>query len=137
MFFHDFIALGTFGDFTRWNPMSWYARNYYPEVEIAPFTLGPIADSAIWGGEIDLLIRSVINGLFFAFIVRWFMRRRHQWWALSVYVYCFATCILTLKYSVFLDLSLIAKNLVVTLLLVHAVRSWKSAGPRSPVLVEA
>ena len=51
MFFNDFISIVTFGDFTRWNPMEWYARNYYPDAVVAPFTLGPIADSAIWGGR--------------------------------------------------------------------------------------
>lgn len=122
MFFNDFISLFTFGDFMRWNPMDWYARNYYPQAEVAPFTLGPIADSAIWGGEIDLLLRSLINGAFFAYIARWFSRHGDRWWGLAVYVYCCATCILTVKYSVFLDLNLIEKNLLPVLLLVQAGR---------------
>ena len=102
--------------------MSWYASNYNPSVEVPPFTLGPIADSAIWGGEVDLLVRSLVNGLFFAYIMRWFLRHRNTWWGLSVYVYCFATCILTLKYSVFLQVGLIEKNVLPTLILVQLVR---------------
>jgi hypothetical protein len=122
MFFNDFISLFTFGDFTRYYPMDWYARNYYPASEVPPFTMGPIADSAIWGGEIDLLLRSLVNGVFFASIVRWFNRYGDRWWGLTIYVYCCATCILTVKYSVFLDLSLVEKNLLPVLLLVGAAR---------------
>ena len=129
MFFNDFISLFTFGDFTRWNPMYWYARNYYPQAEVPPFTMGPIADSAIWGGEADLLLRSVINGVFFAYIVRWFLRYGDRWWGLTVYVYCCATCILTLKYSVFLHLTLIEKNLLPVLILVYAVRVLRFSRP--------
>jgi hypothetical protein len=125
MFFHDFISLFTFGDFTRWNPMFWYWRNYYPDAEVPPFTLGPIADSAMWGGEADLLVRAVLNGLFFAFLMRWFLRHKDRWWGVTIYVYCYATCILTLKYTVFLHLNLIEKNLVLTLLLVQAARVLK------------
>jgi hypothetical protein len=133
MFFNDAVSLVTFGDFSRWNPMAWYASNYYPEAEVAPFTMGPIADSAMWGGEWDLLIRGLVNGLFFAYIMRWFVRHRDEWWGLSVYVYCYATCILTLKYSVFLDLSLIEKNLLPTLLLVHVVRVTRYSARRYKV----
>lgn len=134
MFFHDFISLFTFGDFTRWNPMEWYARNYYPLAEVAPFTVGPIAESAIWGGEADLLLRSVINGLFFAYIVRWFLRYGDRWWGLTVYVYSYATCILTLKYSVFLHLTLIEKNLLPVLILVYAVRVLRFSRQNAGVL---
>jgi len=122
MFFHDLISLFTFGDFTRFNPMSWYHANYFPEADVSPFTLGPIADSALWGGEPDLLMRGLINGAFFAVIMRWFLRYGGRWWGMTVYAYCFATCILTLKYSVFLHLTLIEKNLLPVLVLVYAAR---------------
>ena len=137
MFFYDAISLVTFGDFTRWNPMNWYADNYFPTVDIPPFTMGPIADSAMWGGEPDLVIRGLINGMFFAYIMRWFIRRRQKWWGLAVYAYCYSTCILTVKYTIFLDLSLIEKNLIPALLLVQGIRSlqltWR-VGPRTTLL---
>jgi hypothetical protein len=132
MFFHDFISLVTFGDFTRFNPMAWYARNYYPDAIVPPFTLGPIAESALWGGEADLVLRSLVNGLFFALVVRWFLRHKDRWWGVAIYVYCYATCILTLKYTVFLHLNLIEKNLILTLLVVHAARSLRFTRPRLP-----
>ncbi len=123
MFFNDFISMVTFGDFTRWNPMDWYARNYYPDSVVAPFTLGPIADSAIWGGEVDLLLRGLINGAFFAYLVRWFLRHKDRWWGVTIYVYCYATCVMTLKYSIFYHLTPLLKTLLPTLLVVAVVRT--------------
>jgi hypothetical protein len=63
--------------------------------------------------------------LFFAFLMRWFLRNKDRWWGLAVYVYCYATCVLTLKYTVFLDLDLIEKNLIPTLLLAQGARVLK------------
>lgn len=125
MFFQDFLSLVTWGDLTRWNPMYWYADNYYPNSAVPPFTLGPIADSALWGGEVDLVIRGLVNGAFFAFLMRWFLRHHHRWWAVTIYVYCYATCILTLKYGVFFLLNPIVKNLLPTIVLVALVRRIK------------
>ena len=122
MFFQDAISLVTFGDFNRYNAMDWYTRNYYPDIEVSPFTLGPIADSAIWGGMWDLVLRSIVNGLFFAYIMRWFLKYRERWWGMVIYSYCYATCILTLKYSVFSDLNLILKTLLPCILIVQGLR---------------
>lgn len=122
MFFNDFITLFTFADFNRWNPQYWHARNYFPDAVVPPETMGPIAESAIWGGEIDLLLRSLINGAFFAYLVRWFISHHNKWWGAAIYVYCYATCILTLKYSIFYQLAPLFKTLLPTLLVVGAVR---------------
>lgn len=123
MLFSDLISVVTFGDFTRWNPMDWYTRNYYPDALVPPLTLGPIADSAIWGGEPDLLVRGLINGIFFAYLVRWFLRRRHTWWGVSTYVYCYAAAVLTIKYSVFYILTPLVKTVLPTLLLTGLFRN--------------
>jgi hypothetical protein len=112
MFFNDFISIFTYGDFDRWNPMGWYTRNYYPEKTVAPFTIGPIAESAIWGGEIDLFFRGLINGLFFAYLVKWYIKNKSKWAALVIYSYCYATCIMTMKYSVFYQLTPIIRNIL-------------------------
>ncbi|MFY7865818.1 hypothetical protein [Roseateles sp.] len=125
MFFNDFVSLVTFGDFMRWNPMDWYARNYYPDALVAPLTLSPIADSAIWGGELDLLFRGLVNGAFFALIVRCFVRWRTRWWSLVVYAFCYATAIMTLKYSVFYHLTPLLKTMV-PVLVVFAMIRWLS-----------
>jgi hypothetical protein len=122
MFFSDFISLVTFGDFTRWNPMEWYARNYHPDALVAPLTLSPIADSAVWGGELDLFLRGLLNGAFFAFIVRCFLRWRTRWWSLVVYVFCHATAIITLKYSVFYHLTPLLKTMLPAILVFVLIR---------------
>lgn len=117
MFFYDFISLIPFLDHTEHHPQYWYARHYYPDSVVPPQTMGVIADSAIWGGELDLLVRSLLNGAIFAFLTRWFLCRRDKWWALTIYVYCYATCIMTLKYSVLYQLTPLVRILLPTLLL--------------------
>lgn len=130
MFFNDFVSLVTFGDFTRWNPMEWYARNYFPDALVAPMTLSPIADSAIWGGELDLLFRGLVNGAFFAVIVRCFLRWRARWWSLVIYAFCHATAIITLKYSVFYHLTPLIKTLLPALLVFALIRWISRTEPR-------
>lgn len=123
MFFYDFTAMFTFGDFVQWNPQGWYASNYFPESDVAPYTLGPIANSAIWGGEIDLLFRGLVNGFFFCFMARKFVKYSSRWWAIGVYSYCYATCVLTLKYSVFYHLTPVIKTIVPCILIVAIFRT--------------
>lgn len=129
MFFSDFVSLVTFNDFTLWNPMEWYARNYYPEAVVAPMTLSPIADSAIWGGETDLFLRGLVNGAFFAAIVRCFLRFRDKWWSLLIYVFCHAASIITLKYSVFYLLTPLLKTMLPALLVFAFIRRISPAKP--------
>ena len=100
MFFWEFIAVVPFVDHISYHPQYWYARNYFPRALVPPATLGVLAESGLWGGEVDLVVRGFLNGALFAWLTRWFLRRRDRWWALTIYIYCYATCILTLKYSV-------------------------------------
>lgn len=116
MFFNDLIALVPFLDHTQWHPQYWYWRHYFPEAPVPPQTLGPIAESALWGGEWDLLARSLVNGAFFAYLVRWFLKRRQAWWAAAIYAYLYATCVMTLKYSVFYQLTPLVRILLPALL---------------------
>ena len=112
MFFSDLLAFVPFIERTEWSPQYWYARHYYPDVVVPPQTNGPIADSALWGGEWDLLLRGVFSGAVYAWLMRWFMRHRHRWWAMVVYAYCFATCVMTLKYSVLYPLTPLVRILL-------------------------
>lgn len=118
MFFYDFISPFTFNSFTEWNPIYWYANYYTPGAEVPAFTLGPIANSAIWGGEIDLFFRGLVNGIFFAYITRWFLKRRKKWWAVSIYTFLFSYSVITLKYSVFFYLTPLIKDILPTLIIV-------------------
>lgn len=118
MFFYDLISPFSFNSDTSLNPMYWYAKYYFPESIVPPFTIGPIAESAIWGGEIDLFFRGLLNGVYFAFIVKWFLRRRDKWWAIATYTFLFSYSIITLKYSVFFYLTPVFKDLLPTLVIV-------------------
>lgn len=118
MFFYDVISPFSFNSDTSLNPMYWYAKYYFPESKVPPFTIGPIAESAIWGGEIDLFFRGIINGIYFAFIVRWFIRRRKMWWGIATYAFLFSYSVITLKYSVFFYLTPVFKDLMPTLFFV-------------------
>ncbi len=129
MLFSELVAIVPFIDHERWNPQYWYARNYFPNAVVPPETIGPIAESALWGGELDLLLRGLVNGVFFAFVTRWFLRREGRWWAMSIYAYSYATCIMTLKYSVFYLTVLLAKVLIPTLLVVALLRRLVQAAP--------
>lgn len=122
MFINDVLALIPFVDHVEWNPMYWYARHYYPDATVPPQTMGPIADSAIWGGEVDLFFRGALVGLWYAMLMRWYLRRRDLWWATVIYVYLFATCVLTLKYSVFYQLGPLTRILLPGIVLVAGLR---------------
>jgi len=137
MFFYEFIAVIPFLDHTAYDPQYWYARNYFPQAVVSPPTMGVIADSAIWSGEFDLFFRSLINGALFASLTRWFLRRRDNWVAPNVYRLCYATCVMTLKYSVLYQLNPLARTLLPTLLLATFVfRLRKSGSPSKTVSAE-
>ena len=119
MFFWDLIYPFVFSSYTDWSPFYWYAKNYYPDAIVPPETLGPIAESALWGGEMDLFFRALLNGVLFAYFARWFMKRSDKWWAASIYSLCYIISILTIKYSVLHVLTYLIKSLIpVTILTV-------------------
>jgi len=132
VFFNDFISLVPLVDQSKWHPMYWYARNYFPDAVVPPLTLGPIAESALWGGEIDLLIRGFINGVLFALLMRWFAREGGKWQVMTIYCFCYSTCIMCLKYSIFYHLPPLVKIIlpvvfVVSVLAKNIQRSTKAA----------
>lgn len=125
MLINDLLAVVPFVDHGTWNPMYWYARNYFPDAIVPPATVGPIAESAVWGGEFDLAVRAALIGALYAGLMRWFLRRSTEWWALVIYSYLFATCVMTLKYSVLYQLAPLVRTLGPGLLLFW-VAIWRS-----------
>jgi len=105
VFFNDFISIVPFVGETKWSPMYWYAENYFPDAVVPPLTVGPVAMSALWGGEIGLFVQGLINGILFAFLMRWFARGGGRWQVMTIYVFCYATCIMCLKYTIFWHLA--------------------------------
>src|SRR6266446_1493944 len=118
VFFNDFISLVPLVDHTKWHPMYWYAKNYFPYAVVPPLTLGPIAMSALWGGETGLFVQGFINGILFAFLMRWFARDGGKWQVMTIYVFCYSTCIMCLKYSIFWHLAPLVKIILPLLLIV-------------------
>lgn len=122
MFFSDFVSLVMPNSFVRYSPQYWYADYYFPMAVVPPQTNGPIADSAVWGGEADLLIRSVLNGLLFAWLTNYFHGRKRDWRVACVYVFCFSTSIMTIKYSIFYHLNPIVKTVLPAIIGVSILR---------------
>lgn len=130
MFFNDFLAVLPLVDHEEWHPMYWYARHYFPDALVPPATVGPIAESAVWGGEIDLALRGVVIGALYAAVMRWFLPRRQVWWALVIYSYLFATCIMTLKYSVLYQLGPLVRIIGPGLLIFWLAKRLAGGGSR-------
>ena len=117
VFFNDFISMLPLAQ-TKWSPIYWYADNYFPQAVVPPQSMGPIALSALWGGEISLVVQGVINGISFAFLMRWFARKGARWQVMTIYVYCYSTCILCLKYSIFCQLEPLVKVILPVVVIV-------------------
>jgi hypothetical protein len=122
MFFSDVIFIIPFADHIKWHPQYWYARNYYPDAIVPPETMGPIADSALWGGELDLMFRGFVNGAFYGLLVGLLIGRKSIWWRHITYIYTFATCIMSLKYSIFYSLPLFLQNLLLALIVAGIIK---------------
>lgn len=127
MYFYEITSILLPGDYVEWNPMEWYRLNFHPDSVFPPMTLGPIADSAIWGGELDLFVHALFNGLFFAFIVKSFIRFQDKLWMVVFYLFACGSCILTIKYSVLYLLNPIVKNILPALILYYLIRLFFSS----------
>jgi hypothetical protein len=117
IYFNDFISLMPLAQ-TKWIPMYWYAENYFPNAVVPPMTMGPIAMSALWGGESFLFVEGLVNGIFFAYLMRWFARNGGNWRVATVYVFCYSSCIMCLKYSIFWHLEPLVKMMLPLILIV-------------------
>lgn len=123
MFFNDVITLFTPNSFVKYHPQYWYWENYFSDFEVPPQTNGPIADSALWGGELDLIIRALINGALFAWIANLFFSRKHDWRMAAIYAFCYSTCVMTLKYSIFYHVNPIVKTLIPCIILLWGLKT--------------
>lgn len=121
MFFYDFLAVMPFINIDEINPMVWYARNFYPNAVVPPFTLGPIAISAIYGGEIDLSVRGFILGLIIGLVSNWHSRNLKSWVVTSVYVYFYSTVVMLLKYDIFWFTSVFIKLIIPSIITIYII----------------
>lgn len=99
-----FVAIPSY-EKVQFNSQYWYAGIYFPDAVVPPQTMGPLADSGIWGGEWDLAIRGVLTGVVYGSLARWALRPLAQWYHVLLYAFLFATAILGIKYSVIYQIS--------------------------------
>lgn len=119
MLINDFLTVVPFFEHTEFNSQYWYARIFFPDAIVPPQTMGPIADSAIWGGELDLAVRGLLTGLGFGWLVRWALRSRDRLFAYVAYVFLFATSVVTLKYSLPYQISQMLRTIIPSVLLCY------------------
>ncbi|QTQ35898.1 Uncharacterized protein ToN1_17430 [Aromatoleum petrolei] len=130
--FNDFFTAVPFFEHTQFNSQYWYARNYFPDAVVPPQTMGPIADSAIWGGEGDLAVRGLVTGLGFGLLAHWALARREKFLANVAYVFLFATCVIALKYSLIYQVSQMFRTLAPALVVAYfMIRLQRAVQPES------
>jgi hypothetical protein len=112
MLINDFLSIVPFYEHTEFNSQYWYAGIFFPDAVVPPQTMGPIADSAIWGGEIDLALRGLFTGLGYGWLARWALRSRDRLFANVAYVFLFATSVIALKYSLVYQISQLLRTLI-------------------------
>ena len=105
MLINDFLTAVPLYDQIRYNSQYWYAEIYFPEAVVPPQTMGPLADSGIWGGEVDLAIRGVLTGVVYGGVARWALRPGARWHHMLLYAFLFATAVIGIKYSVIYQIS--------------------------------
>lgn len=120
MLINDFFTAVPMYDHITHNSQYWYAGIYFPEAIVPPQTMGPLADSGIWGGEGDLAVRGLLTGLGYAWIARWVMRHNAPWHRMLIYTFLFATVVFGLKYSLVYQASLMARIFLPVLFLYWA-----------------
>ena len=127
MLINDFFTIVPFYEHTEFNSQYWYAGIFFPDSVVPPQTMGPIADSAIWGGEIDLGLRGLFTGLGYGWFTRWALRSRDRLFANVAYVFLFATSVMALKYSLAYQISQMLRTLIPAVLLVFLLVSARLA----------
>lgn len=116
MLINDFFTAVPLYDHVRYNSQYWYAGIYFPDAVVPPQTMGPLADSGIWGGEIDLAVRGVLTGIAYGGIARWALRPDARWHHMLIYTFLFATSVIGIKYSVIYQISQMARVFLPVLL---------------------
>lgn len=127
MLINDFFTAIPFYDHVRYNSQYWYAGIYFPDAVVPPQTMGPLADSGIWGGEADLALRGLLTGAAYGVIARWALRASAKWHHMLIYTFLFATAVIGLKYSVVYQLSQMARIFLPVFMLVGIFYLLKTA----------
>tara|TARA_B100001094_G_scaffold324421_1_gene376993 strand:- start:955 stop:2256 length:1302 start_codon:yes stop_codon:yes gene_type:complete len=113
LFFDFFGAILPNSKIIEYDPIFWYQKNYFPETDVPPFTLGPISNTAIWEGYIGLFLRSFLCALLIAKVSNYFSSGSFSFFKLLLYMFLFSTCIMIHKYSIFYHITPFVKNIII------------------------
>jgi hypothetical protein len=116
MIFKDVYYLIPFLNNVDADPMNWYWVNFHPEAPVAPFTMGPIADSSFFGSWLAIFFRGLILSLNIFILRAILIYTKRSFISLLIFSYCVSVSILVLKYSVFSYQEQVVKNLLPTLI---------------------
>lgn len=117
MIFKDIYYLIPFLNNVNADPMNWYWTNFHPKAPVAPFTMGPVADSAFFGSWLAIFIRGLILSLNIFILRAILIYTKKSFVSLLLFTYCVSVSILVLKYSVFSYQEQVVKNLIPTLII--------------------
>jgi len=115
MIFKDIYYLLPFFNNPDADPMNWHWINFHPSAPVAPFTMGPIADSAFFGGWFGLFLRAIVFAANIYLLRCLILYFSSSWLALLFFSYSVSISILALKYSVFSYQEQMLKNLLPSL----------------------
>jgi hypothetical protein len=125
MMFKDIFFVIPFFNLTEADPMHWFWINYHPNAPVAPYTMGPIADSAFYGGWPGLIVRALLLSLNLTLIRLLLVRFKLNWIILTIYSFLVSVSILALKYSVLSYQEQFLKNLMPILIMIIFINKVK------------
>lgn len=114
MIFKDIYHLIPFLNNSAADPMHWYWVNFHPKAQVAPFTMGPIADSAFYGSWGAIVLRAILLSLNLFILRALLLYTKRTFLTLLVFSYSVSISILVLKYSIFSYQEQLIKNLLPT-----------------------
>ena len=118
---YDFIALIPFMDNFEFHPMSWYWVNFNYDGNVPNMTMGPIANSALIGGEVGLLLRGVLAGIFYGFVARYYAQLPGVTGTVF-YAYLYSTVIMMPKWTIFVQWQGLIKTIIPVLLVYFVIK---------------
>lgn len=111
MYFNDFLRALPFLDKTQYNTQYWFAQLFWPDSEVPPQTMGPIADSAIFLGSLSIIVSSLASAFLLSFVFHT-MIRFPSLLAIYIYLYFAGHIFFGIKYSVVYILSESIRSLI-------------------------
>jgi len=126
-FYSPFLANASLRDI---DPIYWYTERYFSYADVPPFTLGPIANSAIWEGHIGLVLRPLAMAIIFGGFMNYFSRHCWNLWRIYLFTALFSTLVMVPKYSVFYHTTPLIKNYIIPFVFIWLVfHLWKIRSP--------